>query len=46
MKRGGKKQKLREMKEEAPDVGRVGSDCVPKFLQGKQGKVKSSGNVF
>lgn len=46
MKRGGKKAKLREMKEEAPDVGRMGSDCVPKLLQGKQGKVKSSGDVF
>lgn len=44
--KGRKKAKLGEMKEETPDVGRVGSDCVPKFLQGKQGKVKSWGNVF
>lgn len=44
--KGRKKEKLREVKEEAPDVGRMGSDCVPKFLQGKRGKVKSSGNVF
>lgn len=44
--KGRKKAKLKEVKEEAPDVGRMGSDCVPEFLQGKQGKVKSSGNVF
>lgn len=34
--KGRKKAKLREMKEKTPDVGRMGSDCVPKFLQGKQ----------
>lgn len=44
--KGRKKAELREVKEEAPDVGRMRSDCVPKFLHGKRGKVKSSGNVF
>lgn len=44
--KGRKKVKLSEMKEETPDVGWMGSDCIPTFLQGKQGKVKSSGNVF
>ena len=37
-----KEPERKEVKEEAPDVGRTGCDCVPMLPQGKWGKVKPS----